>query len=263
MPGFRAGAVRRVPFEKEGHQLYYYLLDGQLPVQARRVEDARDASLLRAGASSASRCASCSSGRCWPRRRREWYCGSKAFYDVAPRDPERFKLYEEAIDKNLAAYADRRERQHDFGMLNYGDWYGERGTNWGNIEYDTQHAFFLEYIRSGNPDAFFLGDATELHNRDIDTVQWSEDPQRSRRRLRPPDVPRGRLLRQAGARHPRLSPRRIHGQPRLDRGAFRPLLPHRRPPLLRDGLRRGRLLHPQGARPALRFLSVAARPAGT
>jgi len=56
----------------------------------------------------------------------EWYCDSKAFYDVAPRDTERFKLYEEAIDRNLAAYAARREHQHDFGMLNYGDWYGER-----------------------------------------------------------------------------------------------------------------------------------------
>jgi len=61
--------------------------------------------------------------------------------------------------------------------MNYGDWYGERGANWGNIEYDTQHAFLLEYIRSGNADAFFLGEATEIHNRDIDTIQWSPNPQ--------------------------------------------------------------------------------------
>ena len=106
-----------------------------------------------------------------------WYRGSKVFYDVAPRDVTKFKLYEEAIDNNLDAYAERREQQHDFGMLNYGDWYGERGTNWGNIEYDTQHAFFLEYIRSGNSVAFFLGEAAELHNRDIDTVQASDDRQ--------------------------------------------------------------------------------------
>jgi hypothetical protein len=47
-------------------------------------------------------------------------------------------------------------------------------VNWGNVEYDTQHAFFLEYIRSGNPEAFFLGEAAQLHHRDIDTVHWSE-----------------------------------------------------------------------------------------
>ena len=61
-------------------------------------------------------------------------------------------------------------------MLNYGDWYGERGTNWGNVEYDTQHALLLEYVRSGNPEAFFLAHATELHNRDVDTVHAAADP---------------------------------------------------------------------------------------
>jgi hypothetical protein len=85
----------------------------------------------------------------------------------------RFKLYEEAIDKNVKAYAAARDRAHDYGLLNYGDWFGERGANWGNEEYDTQHAFFLEYIRSGNADAFRLGHATELHNRDVDTIHWS------------------------------------------------------------------------------------------
>jgi hypothetical protein len=104
-----------------------------------------------------------------------WYCGSKAFYDIAPRDVEKFSLYEEAVDKNIKRYLERRQQQRDFGMLNYGDWYGERGSNWGNVEYDTQHACFLEYIRSGNPDAFFLGEATELHNRDVDTVQGGDD----------------------------------------------------------------------------------------
>lgn len=174
-PDFDEGLYDQFPFEKQGHQLYYYLLDGRY--RWKRGSSKTHEMLLSFDA---------------PKRRSEvcalfqrpllataspqWYCDSRAFYDVAPRDTERFNLYEEAIDKNLAAYAARRERQHDFGMLNYGDWYGERGTNWGNIEYDTQHAFFLEYIRSGNPEAFFLGEATELHNRDIDTVQWSEDP---------------------------------------------------------------------------------------
>jgi len=76
----------------------------------------------------------------------------------------------------VKAYAAAREKMRDYGMLNYGDWYPERRANWGNVEYDTQHAFFLEYIRSGNEAAFFLGAAAELHNRDVDTVHFSPDP---------------------------------------------------------------------------------------
>ncbi len=105
----------------------------------------------------------------------EVYCRSRAFYDVAPRNVERFPAYEAAIDQNLERYEQTRQRQRDFGMLNYGDWYGERGTNWGNVEYDTQHALLLEYVRSGNPRAFFLGEAAELHNRDVDTVHAAAD----------------------------------------------------------------------------------------
>ena len=164
----------RFPFEKEGHHLYYHLRDG--------------VHRLKQGMSKTHEIFVCFEPREKSRQLcalfqrpllatapPEWYCKSGAFYDVHPRDTERFPLYEQAIDRNVKAYVERRERQHDYGMMNYGDWYGERGSNWGNVEYDTQHAFFLEHVRSGNPDAFFLGCATELHNRDIDTVQWSPD----------------------------------------------------------------------------------------
>ncbi len=174
-PAFEPGLYDAFPFEEEGHHLYYYLLDGKYRLK-RGVAKTHEIVLgFGPRARREQRCALLERplvATAPP----EWYCGSKAFYDVAPRNPEHFKLYEEAIDKNLEAYVARRQRQQDFGMLNYGDWYGERGTNWGNIEYDTQHAFFLEYIRSGNPEAFFLGHATELHNRDIDTVHASDDP---------------------------------------------------------------------------------------
>ena len=174
-PDFEAGLYDEFPFEKEGHQLYYYLLDGHYRFKRGM---AKTHELLLCFAAPAARAGLCQLFQrpLLPTAAPEWYCESKAFYAVAPRDEQLFKAYEQAIDKNLKAYADRREGQHDYGMMNYGDWYGERGSNWGNIEYDTQHAFFLEYIRSGNPEAFFLGEGTEIHNRDIDTVQWSPNP---------------------------------------------------------------------------------------
>jgi len=173
-PAFAAGLYDKFPFEREGHHLYYYLLGGKY--RLKRGAAKTHSMLLCFGP------AEVREHWCQVFQRPilaaappSWYCDSKAFYDVAPRDPARFPAYEQAIDDNLNAYAAHRERQRDYGMLNFGDWYGERGANWGNIEYDTQHAMFLEYIRSGNAEAFFLGEAAELHNRDVDTVHASDD----------------------------------------------------------------------------------------
>lgn len=174
-PRFEAGIYDKFPFEREGHHLYYYLLDGKYRLK-QGVSKTHEMLLCFAPPAEREHYCALFQQPLLATAPAEWYCRSRAFYDVAPRNVSRFKLYEEAIDKNLKGYAAACERQHDFGLMNYGDWYGERGTNWGNEEYDTQHAFFLEYVRSGNPQAFFLGAATELHNRDIDTVQASPNP---------------------------------------------------------------------------------------
>lgn len=174
-PAFPAGLYDQFPFEKEGHHLYYYLLDGVYKLK-QGVSKTHEILLCFDSADRNEAVAELFQRPLLATAPPEWYCASKVFYDVAPRNPEKFKLYEEAIDKNLQSYIATCERQRDYGLMNFGDWYGERGVNWGNIEYDTQHAFFLEYIRSGNPAAFFLGNCTELHNRDIDTVHFSADP---------------------------------------------------------------------------------------
>ncbi len=171
-PDFEEGLYDEFPFENEGHQLFYYLRDGSYTL-TRGMAKTHEL-LLDFGEGAAAR-SEIFQEPLLLTAEPEWYCDSKVFYNVAPRDEERFAAYEEAVDNNIQNYIAARERQRDFGLMNYGDWYGERGANWGNIEYDTQHAFFLEYIRSGNLDAFFLGEAAETHNRDIDTVQWSPD----------------------------------------------------------------------------------------
>ena len=34
-------------------------------------------------------------------------------------------------------YLNSIKTQRDYGAMNWGDWWGERGCNWGNHEYDT------------------------------------------------------------------------------------------------------------------------------
>ena len=168
-PDFTAGRYDAFPFEQEGHQLFYYLRDGTSTFK-RGMAKTHDL-LIDFGDQAAER-AELFQQPLLLTADPDWYCQSQAFYRVAPRDPDRFPAYEQAVDRNLQGYLARRERQRDYGMMNYGDWYGERRVNWGNVEYDTQHAFFLEYIRSGNPVAYFLGEAAQWHHRDIDTVHW-------------------------------------------------------------------------------------------
>jgi hypothetical protein len=109
---------------------------------------------------------------------KNWYCDSKAFGDILPASPELggiFLTYERNVEKAEAAYEQSRERGREYGMLNFGDWWGERGRNWGNIEYDTQYAFYLQFARSGDEQYLRLAEQAARHNRDVDMV-WAGDP---------------------------------------------------------------------------------------
>jgi len=85
------------------------------------------------------------------------------------------KVYDEEVEKGFEEYLAIRDRNHEYGMLNFGDWWGERQINWGNIEYDTQHAFFLQFARSGDYRFFLAGEQAERHNMDVDTVWYGSE----------------------------------------------------------------------------------------
>ncbi len=177
-PPIESGLYDAFPFEKEGHHLYYHLLRGRHRLKRGMAKTHELFLCFEPDEKRRSQLCALFQRPLVATAPPEWYCRSGAFYSLAPHDPARLKLYEKAMARNLAAYAARRERQRDYGVLNFGDWYGERGSNWGNVEYDTQHAFFLEFVRSGNPEAFFLGCQTELHNRDVDTIHWAPEDDR-------------------------------------------------------------------------------------
>ncbi len=87
-------------------------------------------------------------------------------------------------------------------MLNFGDWYGERRVNWGNLEYDLQHGLFLQYVRTGQRRFFLRAEQAARHHIDVDVVHatnkhlknpWGEPP-RGGRHLAPRLQSHGRLL---------------------------------------------------------------------
>jgi hypothetical protein len=84
--------------------------------------------------------------------------------------------YDRWVEQALAVYEADREETRAYGMLNYGDWFGERRSNWGDMEYDTPYGFILEYLRGGSSRFFALGWQAAWHLADVDTCHHHPDP---------------------------------------------------------------------------------------
>ncbi len=103
-----------------------------------------------------------------------WYCSTGAFGPMIPREKGKFDVYETRLDDAFGKFMGRRESTREFGFMNYGDWFGERRNNWGNIEYDTQWALGVNFARTGNLDMLWRAEEAESHNADVDvTHYWS------------------------------------------------------------------------------------------
>ncbi len=171
-PDFAAGYYDSFPFDVNSTKYVFYLRDGHYTFRRglRRTHEillgalpAGDAAQAAANAFQRPLLATAPAA---------WYCGSGAFQSVAPRNEAMFAGYERNVDRNVGTYREGREKRGDYGMLNFGDWFGERGVHWGNGEYDDTAAFLLEYVRSGNAEAYHLASEAEKHNRDVDIENW-------------------------------------------------------------------------------------------
>jgi len=111
---------------------------------------------------------------------------TKAAGDFPSADANKFSGYDAWLDRALDKHLARREQEREYGMLNYGDWYGERRVNWGNLEYDLAHGMFLQYLRTGDRRYFDRGAQAARHHIDVDVVHatnpllknpWGPPPQ--------------------------------------------------------------------------------------
>ena len=98
---------------------------------------------------------------------------SRAFGQLPAKDPSPFAPYEEWVEAARTAYAGDRQASRAYGMLNYGDWFGERSYNWGNQEYDAAWCFLQEYLRGGHSDFYTWAGEAARHTSDVDTCHHS------------------------------------------------------------------------------------------
>jgi len=107
----------------------------------------------------------------------EHYCRSGALFDLEPEKPGVFERFQAFVRDGFEKVEKRRQQQRWYSWMNYGDWYGERGVNWGNQEYDMQWGLMLQYLRSGEMRFFHRGQTVAMHTACIDQITWSPSAQ--------------------------------------------------------------------------------------
>lgn len=102
----------------------------------------------------------------------ERYCDTQVFGEILPATTGRWPEYEKVCEQVYAGYIAHQQANRSYGMLNYGDQFGERRVNWANGEYDHHHAFLMQFIRSGDPRWYRLGERAARHAIDVDTAHY-------------------------------------------------------------------------------------------
>ncbi|MDD4872316.1 MAG: hypothetical protein PHR77_17330, partial [Kiritimatiellae bacterium] len=80
--------------------------------------------------------------------------------------------YDNWADNLFEGYCRSIREQRDYGAMNWGDWWGERGCNWGNHEYDTPLHILTQFARTGDPKYFYVGEQTARHYSEVDVVHF-------------------------------------------------------------------------------------------
>ncbi|OGV78482.1 MAG: hypothetical protein A3K19_18285 [Lentisphaerae bacterium RIFOXYB12_FULL_65_16] len=106
----------------------------------------------------------------------EWYAQTGAFGPLAAPVGTQFAMWDKFVDDGFKAYMTAKVQNREYGYFNYGDWFGERGRNWGNNEYDLGHGLFMQFARTGKREYCRWALTAARHEADVDCVQAYPDP---------------------------------------------------------------------------------------
>lgn len=169
-PSFEKGPYDGKALE-EDNKLYYYLHDGVYTFKTGLARTHEMWFLFHEGQASNAEAFYMGSrepllATCSP----DSVSATKALGDFPPADPQRYSGYDSAVEKAMASFLNRQESEREYGLLNFGDWFGERRVNWGNLEYDLQHGLFLQYARTGDRKYYLRAEQAARHHIDVDVV---------------------------------------------------------------------------------------------
>lgn len=100
----------------------------------------------------------------------EHYTASGAFMDLLPEREGAFEEYRQYVRQGFDALEATRRRVREYSWMDYGDWYGERVVNWGNLEYDLAWGLLVQFARAGDVRFFDRAEQAARHMVGIDSV---------------------------------------------------------------------------------------------
>ena len=110
----------------------------------------------------------------------EWYAKAEAFGKMAAAS-DAFADYERHLDYKFEWMRYNQQWEPWYGMLNYGDfltyYYRNEWQMWTNNEPANDYMWWLQFIRTGNPDYYRVAKASSKHTMDVDNVHWPKDPE--------------------------------------------------------------------------------------
>jgi hypothetical protein len=108
-----------------------------------------------------------------------WYGQSGVYGAFAPRS-ERHPELQRALDYKFAWMRFNQQREPWYGMFNHGDMMNTfDGTRWsvyGHGEPAQDFMWWLQFMRTGDPDAFDTAQAFSRHLMDVDNTHWPAGP---------------------------------------------------------------------------------------
>ncbi|MCP4642918.1 MAG: hypothetical protein GY851_20900, partial [bacterium] len=127
---------------------------------------------------SAAQCAAWFAEPLLPQASPEYLCSTGVVGDaVFPKTSGVWDSYESFFDGGFEGLTKARESNHMYGWMNFGDWYGERGYNAGNNEYDLGWCLGMQWMRTGDRRLFTRGLEMARHYATVDTIrgEWTEE----------------------------------------------------------------------------------------
>lgn len=106
----------------------------------------------------------------------EYYCSAGVFPPVNPAREGHWDAYEDAFRQGFANLEKGRVLRGEYGWMNFGDWYGERIFNWGNLEYDLSWVCALFFARTADPAILTRGIESARHYATVDRKAYLWNP---------------------------------------------------------------------------------------
>ncbi|HLR31028.1 MAG TPA: hypothetical protein VK074_00970 [Fodinibius sp.] len=110
----------------------------------------------------------------------EWYAGSEV-YGKMLASGSKYATYERGLDYKLQWMKYNQQWEPWYGMWDYGDfktyYYDGEWFSWTNNEPANDYMWWLEFMRTGNPEYYRTARAASLHTMDIDNIHWPQDPE--------------------------------------------------------------------------------------